>query len=205
MVSLKIVSNVSSKKTPKGIRDDGYHCIVYSDGLMSLRHYHDDGDIFIFGTLVFAPEISTIFVVDIYGFNFHCFEDQTEFNTIHELETNAHGITRSSINAVILDLFQAFQAFQAFTTISYGMESLNAARKSYTESIADQSPILANIFPSLVVSKIMNYQLSKWVTENPYIPFRPEVFELDPNDHRSAFKCFKDIPLVRVFIDAIDE
>ena len=199
MVSLKIVSNVSSKKTPKGIRDDGYHCIVYSDGLMSLRHYHDDGDIFIFGTLVFAPEISTIFVVDIYGFNFHSFEHQTEFHSIDEMETNAHGITRQSINDVVLDLFPVY------ITISYGMGDLDVSRQSFSNSIANKSPILANIFPSLVVSKIMQYQLSKWITEDPYIPFRPEVFELNPNDHRSAFKCFKDIPLVRVFIDAIDE
>ena len=179
--------------------DDGHHCIVYSDGSMSLRHYHDDGDLFIFGTLVFAPEISTIFVVDIYGFNFHSFEHQTEFHSIDEMENNAHAITRQSINDVVLDLFPVY------ITISYGMGDLDVSRQSFSNSIANKSPILANIFPSLVVSKITHYQLPKWVTNTPHIPFLPEVFELDPNDSRSAFRCFKDIPEVHVYITATDE
>jgi hypothetical protein len=178
--------------------DDGYECIVSSEGFMSFRHYHDDGDLFAFGTLIFAPEISTIFIVDIYGFNFHSFEDQTEFYNMDELEENTHCIDRDTVYDVLSELFPAY------TICKFGYDELTTAKDDYLQSLTAQAPILANVLPSLVIKEIARHQLPKWVSEPTLDPFLPPI--TDPSDHRSAFAHFLKLSLnpVSAYIDALD-
>lgn len=198
MACLRIITNEVFRKTPKHMYDDGVDCIVSSDGLMSFHHYHDDGDLFAFGTLVFAPEISKIFILDIYGFNFHGFADQTEFTDIDGLEENDHAIRRNDLYDVLLDMFPSYQE------VRFGVDEFQIAQETYKNNILQQTPILASIFPSLVVSKITREQIPSWAMDVPEIPFLPEIFNVDPYNHRTAFAHFLVFDPVSICIYASD-
>lgn len=105
---------------------------------MQLHYYTDDGDIFLFGCVVFAKEIKTIFVTDINGFNFHSFAEQSEFYDIDELENKDHHLKRETLNDILLKMCPAY------SVISHGHDELGLAIE----------PALMQLFPSLVVNNI---------------------------------------------------
>lgn len=188
MASLKIITNLVSK-------NHAHECIVSSDGIMRFYHYHNDGDLFAFATLIFAPEISTIFVPEICGFNFHPFGLEAEFDDIEGMEDNDHIISRGQLNDVLLGMFSGY------TKVNYGPDKLDTAIDAYKTAVLAQAPILRNLLPSAVVTKLLRDQLPEWVTKEHVTSYLQYKFELDATDCRSAFRWFQDVPLVTVEID----
>lgn len=199
MATIKIITNTVSRKSQKHMGDDGHDCIVSSDGLLRFHHWHEDGDLFAFASVIFAPELSTIFIPEIFGFNFHSFANQSEFYDIQEMEENEHVITRQEFQDVLLGMFPAYNR------ILYDPDELDTAIDTYKATVAAQAPVLANVFPPLVLAKILREQLPDWVTKHHVTAYLPCRFELDSTDHRSAFRWFLDFSPVSVEIDAIDE
>lgn len=179
--------------------DDGYDCIISSDGLMSFHHYHDDGDLFTFAHLVFAKEIDTIFVVNIYGFNYHSFADEREFFDIDGLDENEHCFAHQDLGNYLMEWYPSYKH------VAYGVDNLIVASERYKESISKQAPILANVLPSLAVGAILKNQVPVWTLENEFVQAADikAMFSLDPENHQAAFGWFHETsPDVSVYIDA---
>jgi hypothetical protein len=186
--TISLVYNDIFEKEPQGMFDDGYECSIASDGMMMFHHYHDDGDVFMFGRLVFAKEIQTIFVTDIYGFNFHSFADETEFTDMDGLDHNEHCFSQFDFYDFIKD------KYPSYTNVVYGGDQLLLAAERYKENISKQAPILANCLPLLAVGTIMKNQVPAWTVEDYYEPINiKDMFSLDPKDYSTARAWFQNL------------
>jgi hypothetical protein len=134
--------------------------------------------------------------LDIYGLNFHCLSDQNEFTDIDGFEDNDQELSRNELYDVLLEMFPTYQE------VRFGVDEFQLAQETYKNNISQQAPVIASIFPSLVVSKIMREEIPSWVMDVPEIPFLPKVFNVDPNNHRTAFTHFNNFDPVSISIHA---
>jgi hypothetical protein len=197
MASIKIITNTIARKVPRHFRDDGYDCIVSSDGIMKFHHYHEDGDFFAFARIVFAKEILTIFIPEIFGFNFHNHLEESEFNAIDEMEENMHGYMRDDLEKVI------FNMFPGFARIHYGPQELETAIATYKTTLAARVHTLASVFPPLVLAKIVKHHVPTWVATKHTPAHLATMLKLDSSDHRTAFFWFLDFSLVKLKINVV--
>lgn len=191
-VSLFLTTNQVFEKNVEYLYDDGYKLIVSSDGLMRLHHYHDDGDMFLFGNIVFAPEISTVFVFDLYGYNFHSFADQAEFYGMDGLSENEHGVDEIVLNSIFRHAYPQYQY------VRYGMGELLDAVNTFRAELLTQTPALSSIFPALVVKKIVDMQTPSWVKKHYTEEDLKAKYMLNNNDFVDTICMFKNVPDVYV-------
>lgn len=201
MAQLVMTSNDVYEKKPSHMYDHGYKLVVsYPDNVIRIRHYHDDGELFVFGRLIFAPEIKTIFVLDLYGFNYHSFADQAEFYGADGLESNEHCIRIDEISSIILPAFP-----ELYEHVEYGMDELTAAVNEYRGQLIKQTPALAHILPSLLIHKVLQAETPSWVKASYDTMNLKERFYLDINDYYYVSDLFTDVPDVYIDLYYIPE
>lgn len=183
MASIKIISNTISR------RINDHECIVSSDGIMKFHSYHKDRHLFAFAHIIFAKEISTIFLPEIFGWkwNFHKQLDESEFSDIDEMDI----FNKEAMESVL------FGMFPGYTKIRHGPHELNIAIDAYKTTLATRVHTLASVFPPLVLAKIAKHHVPTWVSAK-HVPTY-----LEKTDCRDDFFWFMNDSLVRLKIDVV--
>lgn len=180
-----IVCNQVFEKKPAEVYDNGFKIITSSDGFLRINHYHRDGDLFFFANYVLAEDINTLFILNMYGYNVHHYDDESEFDHIEELIDNAHMISEIELCDILM------LAFPGVIFIDFGHEVFENTKRSYKYEI---------VYNILAVAKIIKAQQMPWMSQNAAYVDLKRRFSIDTSDAcetlRTWFENIKDVDLI---------
>lgn len=152
------VNNVFEKEM-KRFYDDGYLAVIekipdtVNFGVMKLHHYHEDGSEFVFCTLLFCPELKTIYIPHIYGYNFHSFESEIEYWDAETLESR--GV---DVMGYLLTWYPEYTNVKHFAK-----EDFQDQVNNYREGLINQGVALSSKLPYNVVDSILQTNKPAWM------------------------------------------
>lgn len=193
-----IVCNQVFEKKPAEVYDNGFKIITSSDGFMRIHHYHQDGDLFFFANYVLAEDINTLFVLNMYGYNVHHYDDESEFDHIEELIDNAHMISEIELSDILMC------AFPGVIFVDFGLEVFENTKRSYKNEIVYNTSLLAAALPSLAVANIIKAQHMPWMLQNAAYVDLKQRFSINTYDACDTFsQWFENIKDVDLVIETV--
>ena len=164
-VKLTLKVNDVFEKEMKRFYDDGYLAVIekipdtkninknINFGVMKLHHYHEDGSEFVFCTLLFCPELKTIYIPHIYGYNFHSFESEIEYWDAETLESR--GV---DVMGYLLTWYPEYIHVKHFTK-----EDFEDQVNNYRGGLINQGVVLSSKLPYNVVDSILQTNKPSWM------------------------------------------
>jgi hypothetical protein len=157
-MAIKLALNVNDvfEKPMERFYDDGYFSVIekipgaINKAVMKLHHYHEDGSEFVFCTLLFCPELKTIYITNIYGYNFHSFETEHEYWDAVTLDTYVFGY--------LLTWYPEYTHVKHFTK-----EDFEDQVNNYRAGLVNQGVVLSSKLPYNVVDSILQTNKPPWM------------------------------------------
>jgi hypothetical protein len=196
-VKLTFKVNDVFEKEMKRFYDDGYLAVIekvpgaINFGVMKLHHYHEDGSEFVFCTLLFCPELKTIYIPHIYGYNFHSFEAEIEYWDAETLESRCG----MDVMKYLLTWYPEYTNVKHFTK-----EDFEDQVNNYRGGLVNQGVALSSKLPYNVVDSILQTNKPSWMDYEFLSYDLKDRLQLHNIDYQGSVDMF-ETPYVYVSIE----
>jgi hypothetical protein len=196
-VKLTLKVNDVFEKLMERFYDDGYLSVIEkipgatNEAVMKLYYYHEDGSEFAFCTLLFCPELKTIYITNAYGYNFHSFETEFEYWDAENLES----CCGRDMFKFILTWYPEYTSVKHFTK-----EDFEDQVNNYRRGLVNQGVALSSKLPYNIVDSILQTNKPTWM-DYEFTPYDlKERLQLDNLDYQGSLDMF-ETPYVYVSIE----
>lgn len=188
-IKIHITCNTVLEKSMTSYGDFGFKSVVVHNpwsevnALMKLHLWNEEEDEFFFAELLFCKEINTMYITDLYGYNFHSFDEETEYYEPDDIRENVS----EQLNSILRKMFPQYNQIKFFDIDEFYVDAYN-----YMQTVTDGASTLANVLPKLVVQSIINQQVPFWVYYQYYPRDLKAVLQLDNFNYATSYDFVHD-------------